>query len=119
RTRLVTGRNVEVGDQVIGVIKAHKPKNQGGWASDEITVMENLSNQLSVALESARLYQDTQQQAAREQLTGEVTSRIRETLDIETILKTTSEEIRKALNLPEVVIRLGGPASNSTSGVIE
>ena len=110
---------IRVGDQVIGVIKAHKPKNQGGWASDEITVMENLSNQLSVALESARLYQDTQQQAAREQLTGEVTSRIRETLDIETILKTTSEEIRKALNLPEVVIRLGGPASNSTSGVIE
>jgi len=89
------------------------------WSNDEIAVMENLSNQLSVALESARLYQDTQLRAAREQLTGEVTSRIRETLDIETILQTASDEIRKALNLPEVVIRLGEPTLEVDRGKTE
>ena len=110
---------IRLGDLLIGEIKAHKNKSQGKWAPGEISIMETLSNQLSVALESARLYQDTQQQAAREQLTGEVTTRIRETLDIETILKTASEEIRKALNLPEVTIRLGEPASHSTTGATE
>jgi len=110
---------IKIGDQIIGHLTAHKSTYLDVWSNDEIAVMENLSNQLSVALESARLYQDTQLRAAREQLTGEVTSRIRETLDIETILQTASDEIRKALNLPEVVIRLGEPTLEVDRGKTE
>jgi GAF domain-containing protein len=100
---------IRLGGQVIGHITAHKPDTQNTWTEDEISVMETLIDQLGVALESARLYQETQRRAAREQLTGEVTARIRETLDIETILRTASEEIRRAFGLPEVVIQLGEP----------
>ena len=110
---------IVLGNQVIGHIKAHKGAETEVWSNDEVSVMETLSSQLSVALESARLYQDTQKRAAREQLTTELTTRIRETLDIETMLKTASDEIRKALNLPEVVIRLGEPTSEPPSGAIE
>jgi len=110
---------IQLGDEIIGYITAHKNSDLEIWSTDEINVIENLSSQLSVALESARLYQDTQLRAAREQLTGEVTSRIRETLDIETMLKTASDEIRKALNLPEVVIRLGEPTSEPIQGATE
>jgi GAF domain-containing protein len=110
---------VQIGNQTIGQITAHKSDTDLDWSTDEIAIMESISNQLGVALESARLYQDSQERAVREQLTGEVTSRIRETLDIETIIKTATEEIRNALNLPEVVIRLGEPDSKSTRGVTE
>ena len=110
---------IVLGNQVIGHIKAHKGAETEVWSNDEVSVMETLSSQLSVALESARLYQDTQKRAAREQLTTELTTRIRETLDIETMLKTASDEIRKALNLPEVVIRLGETTSEPPSGAIE
>ena len=110
---------VQIGELTVGYITAHKESADADWSTNEIAMMETLSNQLSVALESARLYQDTQQRAAREQLTGEVTTRIRETMDIETIIKTASEEIRKALNLPEVVIRLGEPSSKPNRGVTE
>ncbi len=110
---------IQLGDEIIGHITAHKSGETENWSSDEINIIENLSSQLSVALESARLYQDTQLRAAREQLTGEVTARIRETLDIETMLKIASDEIRKALNLPEVVIRLGEPISDPTQGATE
>lgn len=110
---------IEIGTQTVGYITAHKPSPDLGWNKSEIAIMETLSEQLGVALESARLYQDTQARAAREQLTGEVTTRIRETMDIETIIKTASEEIRKALNLPEVVIRLGEPSTDSNKGMKE
>ena len=110
---------VQIGEHTVGYITAHKASSETEWTMSEIAIMESLSDQLGVALESARLYQDTQLRAAREQLTGEVTTRIRETLDIETIIKTASEEIRKALNLPEVVIRLGEPTSNPNRGVTE
>jgi GAF domain-containing protein len=107
---------IEIGGQTIGQITAHKPEDNTSWSSEEVAIMETLSNQLSVALESARLYQDSQVRAVQEQLTSEVTSRIRETLDIETIIKTASEEIRKALDLPEVVIRLGEPVTKPNGG---
>jgi GAF domain-containing protein len=92
--------------QVIGVIGARKPDDAGTWTQDEIALLETLAEQLSVALESARLYQDTQRRAVRERLTGEVTARMRETFDVETVLKTAAQEVRQALGLPEVVVRL-------------
>jgi GAF domain-containing protein len=92
--------------QVIGVIGARKPDDAGAWTQDEIVLLETLAEQLSVALESARLYQDTQRRAVRERLTGEVTARMRETFDVETVLKTAAQEVRQALGLPEVVVRL-------------
>jgi len=38
-----------------------------------------------------------------------VTARIRETLDMETVLRTAVQEVRQALGLPEVVVRLREP----------
>ena len=76
-----------------------------------------MAEQLGLALESARLYQETQRRAAREQLVGEIGSRVRETLDLETMLKTTVQEVRQALDLPEVVVRLTAqPTRRSNNG---
>jgi len=97
---------IKVRGQVIGVLNAHKPAGAGEWTAEETSLLETLTDQLSVALESARLHQDTQRRAARERLIGEVTARVRETLDINTILKTGVQEVRQALGLPEVVVRL-------------
>jgi len=104
---------LQVHDQVIGVIDARKP--QGAWTSEEIALVEALAEQMGVALESARLYQDTQRRAAQERLIGEVTSRIRESLDVETVLKTTASEMRQALDLDNLVIRLATPETDGAS----
>jgi len=77
-----------------------------GWTAEEITLLETLADQLGVALENARLYQDTQRRAVRERLTGEVTTRMRETLDVDTVLQTAVREIGEALGLHDVTIRL-------------
>jgi GAF domain-containing protein len=106
---------ISVRDQVIGVLDAHKPAGAGGWTPEETTLMETLAEQLGLALESARLYQDTQRRAERERLTGEVTARMRETLDMEMVLKTAVQEVRHALGLPEVVVRLV-PQSGDQAG---
>ncbi len=97
---------IKVRGQVIGVLDGHKPAGTGRWTLEETTLVEALAEQLGLALESARLYEDTQRRAERERLTAQVTARMRETLDIEAVLKTTVEEVRQALDLPEVVVRL-------------
>jgi len=106
---------IKVRDQVIGILDAHKPAGAGAWTAEEITLLETLADQLGIALESARLYRDAQRRAARERLIGEVTDRVRETLDIETMLKTGVQEVHQALGLPEVTVRLATRPVNEAS----
>jgi GAF domain-containing protein len=79
------------------------------WTADEARLLERLVDQMGLALESARLYQDTQRTAARDRLLAEVVGRVRETLDVESVLRTLAYEVRQALDLPEVVVRLRSP----------
>jgi GAF domain-containing protein len=97
---------IRVREQIIGVIDARKPGGSGKWTSEEIQLLETLAEQLGVALESARLYQDTQRRAAQERLIGEITTRMRETLDMDTVLQTAARELEQAMNLHDVTIRL-------------
>jgi two-component system NtrC family sensor kinase len=62
--------------------------------------------QLDVALESARLYHDSQRREIRERIVGQFTARVRQTLDLETVLETAVQEVQQSLDLPEVMIRL-------------
>jgi GAF domain-containing protein/HAMP domain-containing protein len=105
---------IKIRDSVAGVVRLKSSKSSA-WTPDEIALMETLTEQLSTALESARLYQDTQSRAAQERLISEVTSRIRESLDIETVLKTTASEMRQALDLDKLVIRLATPEADGAS----
>jgi len=59
--------------------------------------MQILSERLSSALESARLYEETRRRAERERLTGEITARVRASNDPQVILQTAVKELRRAL----------------------
>ncbi|MBN2393470.1 MAG: GAF domain-containing protein [Anaerolineae bacterium] len=102
---------IQVRGQVIGVLDITQPdddgSNAGQWTPEQIATVQTVADQLGVALESARLYQDTQRRAAQEQLVGEVTARIRESLDMETVLKTATREMGRSLGLDKITIHLG------------
>ncbi len=78
------------------------------WKPEEINLLETVVDQLSVALDSARLFEQTQHQAERERIIGDATSRLRASLDIQTILQTAVREMRDVLELQDVEIRVGG-----------
>jgi GAF domain-containing protein len=98
---------VRVRGHVIGLVKTHKPGRAGEWRVEEVALMETLVEQLGLALESARLYQDTQRRAVRERLTGEIAARMREKLDMDTVLQTAVLEIGERLGITEVEVRMG------------
>ncbi len=105
---------VKVRDAIVGVMRVHKSDANAIWTPEELALLETLMDQLGVALEGARLYHDTQLRAVRERLIGEVTARMRESLLLETVLKTSAREIRQALNLEDVVVRLMPPQRGET-----
>ncbi|MEA2008515.1 MAG: hypothetical protein U9O54_05300, partial [Chloroflexota bacterium] len=102
---------IEIRGQVLGVLNFDKDNPEERWTPEEQTLLEGLAEELGRVLESARLYQDTQRSAAQERLTSEVTARMRETLDVETVLKTAVSEISEALGLAALDVQFG-PAPN-------
>jgi GAF domain-containing protein/HAMP domain-containing protein len=92
--------------QVIGVIDTYKPGDNGGWTTDEIEMIRNITSQLALALDNARLHQETQMRVLREKLAAEIAARLRETLEVEAVLRTAVDDIYDALDLDELSIIL-------------
>jgi GAF domain-containing protein/HAMP domain-containing protein len=104
-------------EQTIGVLNFRKESGEAEWTAQEQTLLEGLAEQMGQALESARLYQDTQRRAARERMIGEITTRMRETLDVEMVVRAAAQEMRNILDLAEVELRIHGgqlPPGNKT-----
>ncbi len=97
---------IKIRGNVLGVVKFASPQDSDNWSSEQVALMETLTEQLEAALEGARLYQDTQRRAMQEQLIGEITARMRETLDVDTVLQTAVREIGQVLDIDEVEVRL-------------
>jgi len=88
---------VKIRDQVAGVVRLRKPLDGGEWRPEEVSLVERLSDRLSAALESARLFEETRRAAEREHLTSEITTRMRSTNDPQAVLQIAARELRKAL----------------------
>lgn len=104
---LFLGVPVRVRDQIIGVIHGYKPADEGVWRPDEIEFMKDVADIVGLTLENARLYEDTQRRAESESVIAEVSTRIRESLDVDTVMRTAVIELQRALGLRDITIRLG------------
>ena len=94
--------------KTIGEISLKRISRQ--WSEKEKTLVSEVADQVALAVENARLVDETQEQASRDQLTSEFSSRLRETLDMDTVVKTAIEEMQKTFNLKEVEVRLSIPS---------
>lgn len=98
---------------VIGVLNTRKPLEFGRWQADEIAVVENVVEQLGVALEGARLYEETQQLAEREQTRADIAGKVLASADMDVILRTAIEELSRAFDASEATIDLSiAPPAN-------
>lgn len=127
----VAGVNIplKIRDKMVGVLSfekdADQPESPSGtlddrapgvsWTPDETRFLERLVEQMGLALESARLYQDTQRAAAREQAIRQVTERMRSAVEVEAILQNTVAELARAMGAPRAYVRLGTEAVRGDS----
>jgi|APSaa5957512622_1039677.scaffolds.fasta_scaffold07260_3 GAF domain-containing protein len=96
---------IKIEGHILGGVKLQKDEEQGAWTKKELELAEILVERpLSVALESARLFEQTQRRAAQERVIGESAARIRETLDIESVLETAAQELHKILGKVETEV---------------
>jgi len=97
----------------IGSISMNRLSRQ--WTRKEQELLRAVAAQVGLAIENARLLYETREQAHQEQLVSDVSTKLRETLDMDTVLKTAIEEMKRTFNLKEVEVRLS-PSDTPEAG---
>ncbi|MDX9990998.1 MAG: GAF domain-containing protein [Anaerolineales bacterium] len=85
--------------QTIGTISLARASNETDWTEKEQEFTEKIASQIALAIENARLLEDSQNRASREQTLNELTTRLSRSLDLENLLQNAVLELHK---LPQV-----------------
>jgi signal transduction protein with GAF and PtsI domain len=99
--------------QVVGVLNFSKSQDATGpsadmnWTHEEVSLLEALAEQMGQALESARLYRQTQLRAAREGMIREISDQMQRATDLSALMRVTTEALNKALGGSRVYVRWG------------
>ncbi len=112
-----------VGNQLWGILAAYQHSEPLQWQDRQIKFLSQVAAQLGFAVKQAELLSDTQKKAEalqernkQQSILFQVTSEIRESLDLDTLFKTTVRETRKALQVDRVALFEFDPDSNYTFG---
>ncbi len=94
----------------IGVLDFTDEEGKRAWTDEDRAFVEALAGQAALALENARLFEQTQRLASRERLINEITGRVRAAGSVPDILQTAIRELAAAMSVPHAVARLRTPA---------
>lgn len=101
---------IKVREQTIGVINLNFASKD--LSQETLRLAEDISSRLAMSLENARLYSETQRLAESERLAGEIATRIGSSINIETILRTTVEEIGRLAPGAEITVQISKDKDN-------
>ncbi|MUH00149.1 diguanylate cyclase [Scytonema sp. UIC 10036] len=112
-----------VGKKLWGVLAAYQHSQPHEWQKLEIQFLSQIATQLGFAVKQAEFLAKAEQKAAelhkanqQQEILFNLVAEIRESLNLETLFKTTVREIRKALRSDRVTIFQFDLESNYTSG---
>lgn len=100
--------------QSIGRIKLKRKGSINQWSDRERELVEKISVQVALALENSRLVDEAQRNALRNQMIASFSSSVRETLDIESVVRSAAAELRNVFDLKEAEILIGTSQQETT-----
>jgi GAF domain-containing protein len=83
--------------ELIGTIDLTELDKNRTWSEEEISLAHSVAEQIGLALENARLIEESQHRAEREALVSQISTRLRASNDPQEILQTAVAELRHAL----------------------
>ncbi len=89
--------------QTVGVLSF---ESQRPWLDEDRQLAEQVVAQLGLALENARLLEDTRLSALQEKARGEIVSRVRASVQVDAILRSAAEQLGQALQVERSRIQL-------------
>src|SRR5258706_4186983 len=107
------------GDRAFGVLQLQNKELEHAFSESDVRLLETLASSLSVALENARLFDETQrlykeseQRAAELAVINSVQEALAAELNIQGIYDAVGDKIREIFNQADVGIRIYDPQTN-------
>lgn len=108
-----------------GFLGVYQNSQARSWSDFEVTALSQICGQFSAAMRQVSYLEQVQQQskqlaqaAERDRSIAKIVERIRQSLDLQQIFKTTAREIRNLLSVDRVAIYRFNPESNYNRGAI-
>jgi GAF domain-containing protein len=92
--------------EVLGALQVGEMSAARGWTEDDLTFMQAVADQVALALDNARLIEETERRADRGRLVAEISSRMFAANDLETIVKIAGEELGRVLRVKQTTIKV-------------
>jgi GAF domain-containing protein/HAMP domain-containing protein len=96
---------LEVRGRAIGFLEVWP--NQAETSSEEAEFIEAISERISLALESARIFEETRSLAFREETLNQMVARFNQSLDFNTLMDSALEQLWQMPNVSQVSIHIG------------
>lgn len=93
----------------LGVLRLHRSAEVGDWSAKDKDMLDQVLGQVAQSLENARLLQEIQTRARQEEQLNRIIAQAQSSLNLETMMRSTVQELTQTLNLSRVRIRLGAP----------
>src|SRR5436190_1631733 len=107
------------GDQARGIIRLMNMEHEHAYTDSDMRLLQTLANSMSVALENARLFDETQrlfkeseQRAAELAIINSVQQALAAELNMQGIYDAVGDKIREIFNQADVGIRIYDPQTN-------
>ena len=97
---------VQLRGKSIGRLRIKPASDEHQWSEDEMAIIRATAERVALAAENARLILESQKNAAKEQLIGEVSSKIGASINLDNILQTTLREMGRILPGAEISIQV-------------
>lgn len=109
---------ISIRGETIGVIHVQDQGEDRLWSEDEIAVVNSIANQVAVALENARLFENTVRRAEREKKVLQITQKIRSTNNPDEMMRIAISELQQALRASRAQIYIRQSEAEQEDGKI-
>jgi signal transduction histidine kinase len=101
-----------VGNVMLGALSLHDFDNEHAFNESDERLLQTLANSMSIALENARLFDETEQRAAELAIINSVQEGLASRLDMQAIYDLIGDKIREIFPNTDAEIRIYDPKTN-------
>lgn len=106
---------LRVRGQVIGAME-FELDDQQAFSPEDFDLIQEVSERFGLAVENARLVDQSQRVAQREALVNQISTRLQTSNNVESMLNEAARSLKSTLNARKVAIKLGQPAPAPANG---
>ncbi len=112
------GAPIVLRGETIGTLRLQDVNTERTWSANETALLKAVADEIAIAVDNARLIEQTEQRAQRERLIADISRKMLAANDLHSIAQIAGDELGRALRISRAEVKVGSEfvATPSTTG---